>query len=156
MNQALLNKDMKCYVYLLIFLTPFGGRGLHAQTQNWFPLQSKHDFRAGEIGLADWLNAPAGKHGFVTMKADKLVFEDGIPVKFWGVNIGNEGCYPKKGEVDSLCDYWSKFGINAVRLHKFTWDEHKGDSSTVMNNGFWQRFDYFQKRLREKGIYTGW
>ena len=147
---------MKIHIFVFIVLTPFGGRGLFAQTQTWFPFQPKNDFRAGEIGLAHWLDAPAGKHGFVNMKADKLIFEDGTLVQFWGVNIGNEGCYPAKSEADSLVNYWAKYGINAVRLHKFTWDEHQSDSSTVMNATFWQRFDYFQQQLREKGIYSGW
>lgn len=145
---------MKSYILLLLLLTACGVRGLYAQ--NWFVFQPKNDFRAGEIGLAHWLDAPAGKHGFVQMKADKLVFEDGTPVQFWGVNIGNEGCYPEKEKADGLANYWAKYGINAVRLHKFTWDEHKGDSSTVMNALFWQRFDYFQQQLRQKGIYSGW
>ena len=81
------------YAFLLGFLVT---NSTFAQTQKWFPFQPKNDFRAGEIGLAHWLDAPAGKHGFVGMRADKLVFEDGTPVQFWGVNIGGDGCYPEK------------------------------------------------------------
>ena len=156
-----MNKNICFFKLTLILGVLLAAVELHAQSQNWFAFQPKNDFQKGEIGLADWLDAPAGKHGFVQMQADKLVFEDGTPVKFWGVNIGNEGCYPEQKEAEGLANYWSKYGINAVRLHKFTWDEHKKsanghDSSTVMSNEFWQRFDYFQYQLQQRGIYAGW
>jgi hypothetical protein len=141
---------------LLLVCMGLANQAVVAQTQNWFEFRPQNDFRAGHIGLAHWLDAPAGKHGFVQMQGRRLVFEDGTPVQFWGVNIGNEGCYPEASQADALANYWAKYGINGVRLHKFTWDEHKGDSSTVMNDTFWQRFDYFQQQLRVKGIYSGW
>ncbi|MCU0448599.1 MAG: hypothetical protein MUC97_01985 [Bernardetiaceae bacterium] len=122
----------------------------------WFAFSPKNDFRPGAIGLAHWLPRPAGQHGFAQMQADRIVFENGTPVKFWGVNIGDRACYPPAARADSLVNYWAKYGINAVRFHKMTWHQRQGDSSTVMNQFFWERFDYFQTQLRQRGIYYGW
>lgn len=54
----------------------------------WFPFSPDADLSApSEIDLGAWLDAPAGKYGFVQMDGDRLVFENGQPVKFWGTNI---------------------------------------------------------------------
>ncbi len=37
--------------------------------------------------MKDWLDAPAGKHGFLQMQDDDLMFKDGAAVKLCGVNI---------------------------------------------------------------------
>ena len=50
----------------------------------WFPFQPGDDNPSGVIGMADWLDAPAGRHGFVQMDGKDLRFENGTPVKFWG------------------------------------------------------------------------
>src|SRR5712672_2267879 len=47
------------------------------------------DWQKSPIDLS-FLNAserPAGKHGFLKAVKDKLVFEDGTPVRFWGTNL---------------------------------------------------------------------
>ena len=38
---------------------------------------------------------PAGKHGFVKVQGDQFVFEDGTPVRFWGVNFNGAACFPE-------------------------------------------------------------
>jgi hypothetical protein len=52
--------------------------------QNWFPFQPKDNFASSRINMKSWLDAPAGKHGFLQMKSQDLQFADGTPVKFWG------------------------------------------------------------------------
>ena len=47
------------------------------------------DWKAAPVDLS-FLNTPekpAGKHGFLTTAKDKLVFEDGTTVRFWGTNL---------------------------------------------------------------------
>src|SRR5206468_12080683 len=56
-------------------------------TPDWFAYQPKWATGKSAIGMEDWLDKPAGKHGGVRMKADQFVFEDGTPVKFWGTNL---------------------------------------------------------------------
>jgi len=106
--------------------------------------------------MGSWLEAPAGQHGFLSYDGAKLQFEDGTPIKFWGVNISSSDPFSEKAEVDEWVKTLSKYGINGVRFHKFTNPALKGSSSTVLDPKMMERFDYFGHALREKGIYYGW
>jgi len=53
----------------------------------WFAFNPERDFQNSLIMMEDWLDAPAGKHGFVQIDGENFKFEDGAPIKFWGVNI---------------------------------------------------------------------
>jgi hypothetical protein len=37
---------------------------------------------------------PAGKHGFLAIKGDKFIFEDGTEGRFWGVNFNSGANFP--------------------------------------------------------------
>ncbi len=122
----------------------------------WFPFTPKNTVDQGVIGMEGWLDAPAGKHGFVQIQDENLVFENGTPVKFWGTNICSSLPYVKAAKADSFVNFIAKYGVNAVRFHKFTWYAYDGNHSTRFSPQKFENFDYFQHRLREKGIYYGW
>jgi hypothetical protein len=129
---------------------------LRAADDTWFPFMPENTDEPGVIGMADWLDAPAGKHGAVLMRGSGFVFEDGTPVRFWGLNNGSGGCAPAEEEADRRAAWYAKYGVNAVRLHKFT-NPCKSDTvSTELETDAWKRIDYYCARLREKGIYYGW
>jgi hypothetical protein len=129
---------------------------------DWFPFEPEDDFTGPSvIGMADWLERPAGKHGFVQVKGDRLVFEDGVPVKFWGTNVCNgRVARPKEGS-GRVADRFAKYGVNLVRMHKFTWPGERagigsaGDS-TLLDESLAERWDYFSAALAARGIYSGW
>lgn len=128
---------------------------------DWFAFQPKNAFEPGSIGLADWLHTPAGKHGYLRMDGDRLVFEDGAPVKFWGTNHGNRGVAPEREEADRRAAWYARYGINAIRLHKFTWPGPRrgiGDPqfSTQFEEEALDRMDYYMNQLRQRGIYYVW
>ncbi len=54
---------------------------------DWFPFHPSGKVLPSAIGMEDWLEKPAGKHGGVRMAGDHFEFADGTPVKFWGVNL---------------------------------------------------------------------
>jgi hypothetical protein len=127
----------------------------------WFPFAPKNDFGASVIGMEDWLEAPAGRRGPVLQRDDRLVFADGTRVKFWGVNHGNENCAPPKTVAPVRARRLAKYGVNAVRLHKFTWHgagEGIGDAddSTRLTPDGWDRLDFYVNELKQRGIYHGW
>lgn len=122
----------------------------------WFEFQPREDHAPSEIAMNNWLEAPAGKHGFLQMDGKDLAFEDGTPIKFWGVNISSGRAYTEKKQADQWVKHLSKYGVNAVRFHKFTWHGYKEGYSTVLDDKKYQNFDYFNHALREKGIYYGW
>ncbi len=127
-------------------------------TSSWFPLVNSSDRHTDPsvIGMADWLDKPAGKHGFVQMKDAGFEFEDGTPIKFWGVNISSERIFSEAKVADQYVSYLSKYGVNSVRFHKFTWHAAKGDSSTVIREDLFEKMDYFLAKLKKNGIYYGW
>jgi hypothetical protein len=135
-----------------------GGEGKRG---SWWAFEPTDDIGPSVIDAAGWLDKPAGCHGFVRMDGDRLAFEDGTPVKFWGTNHGNVGCAPPKEEADFRAARYAKYGLNCIRMHKFTW--HGGsegigstEDSTQLDPAGLDRLDYYFAKLRERGIYTGW
>src|SRR5262249_48646786 len=88
---------------------------------DWFPFQPSKKVVPGVIDLDDWLDRPAGKHGGVRMVKDHFAFADGTPAKFWGVNLSYTASAPDKETADFTAARYAKYGINAVRMHKFSY-----------------------------------
>ena len=59
------------------------------QGKNWFVFKPTVMRQNNATDMSSWLDKPAGKHGFLQMKGKDYAFEDGTPVKFWGVNIAS-------------------------------------------------------------------
>jgi hypothetical protein len=124
--------------------------------RDWFAFEPENSPEQGVIGMADWLEKPAGGRGFVQIDGDRFVFEDGTPVIFWGVNNGSQGCAPSRREADERVAYYAKHGVNAVRLHKFTNPLRHERDGTRLDPDAQRRLDYYFEQLREAGIYYGW
>lgn len=125
-------------------------------TNEWFSFIPKNQHEQGVIGMRHWLEKPAGKHGFIQMDGANLKCEDGTPIKLWGTNICSRLPYCKAEKADSFASFLSKFGINAVRFHKFTRHAYNQNQSTNLLPEKYKAFDYFHFVLRNTGIYTGW
>ena len=136
--------------------------------KNWFRLagvtdagQGVNDVSPGSvIGMEDWLDKPAGKHGAPGFKGDRFVFADGTPVKFWATNISfSMMCQPPE-LVDRWADKFAKHGFNLVRFHKWI---GMGWAGIMVDKDRWtldevkiKQFDYFHAALAKRGIYSGW
>jgi hypothetical protein len=128
---------------------------------DWFAFQPAKDVVPGVIDMDRWLDHPAGKHGGVRMVKDGFAFEDGTPVKFWGVNLSYTGSAPDHETADFTAARFAKYGINALRMHKFSYPTNQmgiGDpnDSTRMDPKGLDRLDYFVSKLKEHGVYFGW
>jgi hypothetical protein len=129
---------------------------------DWFSFTPADDLSPSAIGMENWLEKPAGKRGGVRMMGDHFQFEDGTPIKFWGANLSyGSNCAPDKKAADFTAARFAKYGINAVRLHKFTYPSNEngiGDrnDSTKFEPAGLDRLDYFTSRLRNNGVYFGW
>lgn len=73
--------------------------------------------------MEDWLEKPAGKHGWLKMAGDDFVFADGTKARFWGSNISYSQMAVPDEAADQWTDKFAKHGVNLVRLHKFI-DHH--------------------------------
>lgn len=143
--------------YLCIFLLQFNQLAFgQNSTDNWFPFNPTDYYKPGSLNMSDWLDKPAGKHGFLQIKGKDFQFEDGTPVKFWGVNIAGDAAFSNAEKATAWIRFMAKYGINGVRFHKFTWNATDGIHSTQITDEKWKNFDYFSNSLRNAGIYYSW
>ena len=124
----------------------------------------------GALDFSHLLDAPAGKHGFVTIRDGHLYFEDGTRARFLGFNISTRGATPTHETAEKLAERFASMGVNIMRLHAAdapigdepcSWSQTReaplidyasGTSRKFHPEGL-DRFDYFVAKLREKGIY---
>lgn len=127
---------------------------------DWFPFTPTNDTGPSAIGFEDWLDKPAGKHGGVRMVGDHFAFEDGNPIKFWGTNLAYGGSAPEKADAEPMAARFAKWGVNAIRMHKFTGSGWEGigdpNDVTKMDPAGLDRLDYFASQLTKHGVYYGW
>ena len=127
---------------------------------DWFPVTATSTVKPSVIGFEGWLDKPAGSHGGVRMAGDHFEFTDKTPVKFWGVNLSYNGCAPEKQPAAYTAARFAKFGVNAVRLHKFTGAGWEGigdpNDAAQMTPAGLDRLDNFAAELTKNGVYYGW
>ncbi len=127
--------------------------------KDWFPVTATNNVKPSVIGFEDWLDKPAGKHGGVRIVGDHFEFADKTPVKFWGTNLSYGLSAPEKKQGEYTAARFAKYGVNAIRMHKFTGaGEAIGDENdaTVMKPEGLDRLDYFSHELAKNGVYYGW
>lgn len=124
----------------------------------------------GALDFSHLLDAPAGKHGFVSAKNGHLYFEDGTRAKFIGFNIAARSNMPDHDTADRMARRFASMGVNVIRLHAadnvindtpLSWacsreapllDYESGSSRRFHPVGL-DRFDYLVSRLKAEGIY---
>ncbi len=129
-------------------------------SDTWFPFlpEKGGEGRPGEISMASWLEKPAGKHGRIIRREDKLLY-NGKPVKLWGLNLCYGACAPDKERADKQAQFYAKYGINCVRLHKYAdgpgWAGIQSEESFAeFDPDGLDRMDYLVAALKKRGIYV--
>lgn len=123
------------------------------------------DLPAASTGghFVDWsglLEAPAGKRGWVKAKGERLVFDDGTTVRFWGTSLVGTECFPTRAAADSLAKRLSRMGANLVRLHHMDapWSKPNlfgnAASTRKLDSAALDRVDYLIMALKRRGIYV--
>lgn len=126
---------------------------------SWYPFQAKSTPQAGEIGLENWIEKPAGRRGRIVRKDDRLLY-GGQPMKLWGINLCYiKGCAPEKELADKRAAFYPKYGINSVRLHKYADGAaptgiQSAESFTKLDPAGLDRMDYQIARFKQAGIYV--
>jgi hypothetical protein len=129
-----------------------------ADLSSWYVFEPNSTAAPGEIGMQDWFEAPAGKHGRISREGDKLLC-NGKPFKLWGINLCYGACSPEKPLADKRAAFYTKYGINSVRLHKYVdgpgWAGiQSADSCVQFDPEGLDRMDYQVAKLKEAGIYV--
>lgn len=107
---------------------------------------------------ADWLDAPAGKYGPVIVRNGHFYVGE-KQIRFLGVNVVYEGCFPDKADAQDVAVKLSRLGVNLVRFHFLDGISPKGliasDKPTTqdLDPERLARLDYFVAKLKERGVY---
>ena len=126
---------------------------------DWFMLVAGPDPYSPEsiIDMSGLIEKPAGRHGFLKRVGKDFAFEDGTPVKFWGVDASMTDTVESQRRQ---ARFYTKHGINMVRQHPVqsvlgvlqpvprggrNFDETKLD-----------RWDKWFAILKEHGVYMTW
>lgn len=137
---------------------------LRDDTTDWFP------YPTGPAGVPvdlSFLNKdknghyiPAGTHGFLTVKDGEFVFEDGTPVKFWGVNCTAYAVLSSDERAEQLAERVARMGCNIVRLHHLdSWAnpiidyDHPDGTTQHLNPESMRLLDKFVYEMKKRGIY---
>ena len=131
-----------------------------ADTSRWFPGAMLHD--RSPVDLSFLNHTPAGKHGFVRARGEKLVFADGTEVRFWGGNIAAYAIFAPKEQIAPQAKRIAQLGYNLMRIHhhdSMRWvsrtviDKTRADSQHL-DAEVMDRLDYWIKCLRDEGVYV--
>jgi hypothetical protein len=125
----------------------------------WFEWTGEGDTATPSvIDMSAWLDAPAGRHGRVTRKDDQLIY-NGKPTKFWGLNLCYNSISPPREVADRKAAFYAKYGINAVRFHKFADGPGGGSvltdtSAVAYDPQKLDNMDYLVWQLKKHGIFV--
>jgi hypothetical protein len=160
-------------LFLLLFL--FSGiraqlpEGVSVDDSDWIPFPiSAYEQTGGTILDMAWLlDPPAGSHGFLTVRGERFVFEDGTPARFWGGNFFGEANFPEPEEAHRLADIVARSGANLVRMHHLDvvapWTDkivkrslfggQAPETTRRLDPVMLDKFDYLIKCFKDRGIY---
>src|SRR4028118_2101757 len=58
--------------------------------------------RSSLYNFASLLEAPAGKHGFLTTRGGHFVWQNGGRARFWGINVANTSLQEPEADIDAI------------------------------------------------------
>lgn len=129
-----------------------------AKPGDWFTLMAGPDaFSPDSItDMSHLFEKPAGGRGFVQRQGDSFVFQDGTPVKFWGINASMTETV--EGQ-EQQARFYAKHGINMVRQHPVqsvlgSLERHR--NTWRFNPERLDQWDRWFSILKENGIYMTW
>jgi hypothetical protein len=160
------------YAFLLLSLGALGfadPAAVATDTSTWIPYEmpDSRQLKGTPLDVSFLLDAPAGKHGFLTVKGDKFFFEDGTEARFWGGNLFAEANFPTHKEAEALADRIAMTGANIIRMHhldvvapwtdfivrKNLWGGQSPDTTREFDKEMLDRFDYLVHCLKKRGVY---
>jgi hypothetical protein len=126
----------------------------------WYPQALQPDKWPVDVSFLN--ERPAGKHGRVKADGERLVFEDGTPVRFWGTNVQAYALFSdKKDVVENQAKRLAALGFNLVRLHHHDSEwvtpnviDHSGGNTQKLDDKALDALDWWVKSLKEVGIYV--
>jgi hypothetical protein len=125
----------------------------------WYPQTLDWDKWPVDVGFLN--DRPAGKHGRVKADGERLVFEDGTPVRFWGANVQAYALFHgTKEAIQNQAKRIAALGYNLVRIHHHDSDwvspnvfEKGTGTSQELDDHALDMLDWWVKCLKDEGVY---
>jgi hypothetical protein len=132
-------------------------------TAGWQRVAPSPQIVAGSALDASFLlDAPAGKHGFVTVRDHHLAFAQGGRARFFGVTLLAPTAFLDAERADALADRLARSGINLVRLgdldtslgpERSLFDDSRDDTREFDPIAL-GKLDHLIAALKARGIYV--
>lgn len=133
-------------------------------SKEWYPFYINEPLaQSSPLNLnKSFLDPPSSKHGFLGIKNNTFIFDDGTPAIFWGTNLVYRGNFPSKQEAENLVNKIAFFGFNIVRIHNIDSYSAPGgifkEATTTGTSKFDDKqldlLDYLISLFEQKGIYV--
>ena len=134
-------------------------------TSDWFPYPVGPEGMPVDLSFLnkdeDGNYIPAGSHGFVEVKDGDFVFEDGTPVRFWGLNITAGAVLGSPERAEQIAERLARLGINVIRLHPLdSWAnpiidyDHPDGTTQHLDPESMRALDKTVYELKQHGIYV--
>jgi len=130
-------------------------------TTNWQAFTPIEGPLVSPVDVSDLLDPPAGAHGFLTVQNGDFIFEDGTPIRFFGMTIQGEETFPTHADAELLAERFAQLGWNIIRFHRL--DKPFGDPNIFdpafddtqhLSADSLDRLSYFIAQLKARGIYV--
>ena len=125
----------------------------------WFPFPLA-EVKEGEsaIDVSAVIEAPAGQRGAVRQVGDEYQFEDGTPIKFWGVGAAIPS---DVSSMERQAKFFRRMGINLIRLHTVRGAigeliTPEGGGEADFDPQRIERLDRYVAIMKDHGIYFQW
>lgn len=150
-------------IFMLLGFLLYGSAVIAAMYENEFPFIIREP-SPDSVANISWLNhKPAGKHGFLKVENGNFVFDDGTPVRWFGLNVVDNRVFNMYSHdtAKQVARKLAALGVNVVRLHHMTaaWQTaapffiDRTKSTFEFNPVALERLDWFTSCLKEEGIY---
>jgi hypothetical protein len=132
----------------------------HDDRSTWYKQTLEWDRWPVDVSFLN--EKPAGKHGRVKADGERLVFEDGTPVRFWGANVQAYALFTgKKEDVVVQAKRIAGLGYNLVRLHHHDSDwvspnvfDKSAGNTQKLDDAALDMLDWWVKCLKDEGVYV--
>jgi len=140
-------------------LQPQAEPGPEPAADDWFPFLHA-DLAPSDVAIdvSALVEAPTGQHGALQRNGSDYQFEDGTPVKFWGVGAAIP---VGVANMERQAKFLRRLGINLIRLHPL--DSYLGPLITPPDGGApyfdperLEQLDRYTAIMGEHGIYMQW
>ena len=153
-------KDTKGFLHreALFFFVTFAFFAGISSAAEMFPFVLPWDDATPSItNISSWLEKPAGRDGFVSVK-DGHLFANGKRFRIFGVNMAFGANFPTHADAEKVAARMAKFGINCVRFHHMDMQAAPGGiwarDMRTLDPGQLDKLDYFIAELKKNGIYS--